>query len=320
MQGNGGSRIKLRGSKWFKAIAWTCGLCTGLIVLTFVLLVVGLTHKSSLGLAFGALVEFGQKTTLHSSAPVEVPILMPDGSVHINGALNGKPQRFVLDTGASAVQLYSKTRTGWFSIKVLHNESVEIVPSIQIGGLVVTSVPVASTNRVIQEPLLGDSFFRNIVLTIDYTRMIAQFRPSRSKPPRSDRAIVLPNAARDSLRWMPITTLNIGGSDMECLIDTGSARSCIDVDAAEFKNVVGEELKVKGNGAMGKLDVYTVKHPLSVLAAGRRIGAIRMGIKFPPNVHALIGNDILKNFRVTIDYPNGITYLEPYGKVDVTGH
>ena len=242
---------------------------------------------------------------------------MPDDTVHIQGLINGKPQRFILDSGSSTVQLYSKERDGWLSLKALPGESIEVVPTIQVGDLTVASVPVLNTTKLTHEPLLGDPFFRDVVLTIDYRGGIAEFRDAGyATTIKATDAIALPNCPSYS-RWMPLTTLNVGGSEANCIIDTGANTSCVGVNRACFKSYIGEKLKFGGNGAMGRMTLYATKRPVVVLAGARAIGRIRVGTELPPEVDALIGNDILKNFRVTIDYPDGITYLEPYGKVDV---
>ena len=62
---------------------------------------------------------------------------------------------------------------------------------------------------------------------------------------------------------------------------------------------------------------FQTTHPLTVARNGQTLGVIDEVIQVPGPVDVIIGNNILKNFRVTIDYPDGITYMEPYDNTDV---
>jgi len=240
---------------------------------------------------------------------------LSDGTVRVDAVIDGKRQQCILDTGSQVVSVYSPMGHGnWFRVKSGSHQFVDIVPRIQIGSFEGRGIAAIEEVGRTRTSLLGDSLFRTSVVSIDYRRGTVQFRDKGYARTLRRRCRPLRNLGHDFLRDVPIVEMNVNGKNIPCIIDTGSNTSVVDVDTPEFRQLIGKR-SGRARFPGGQADVYWTKQPIPVLLGGREIGSIHLGIRIPAGIRVLIGNDILRNFRVTIDYPDGITYLEPYDKV-----
>jgi hypothetical protein len=195
---------------------------------------------------------------------------------------------------------------------------LDLDASVELAGFYATDVPSWNGNPPTEQRRMTlNNLFHGIVLTVDYR--------DRRVPIRSAAYASKLHTIRNSwhgtevngISWYPTVTLLVDSIPCKLVIDTGSTSSSIDKQFAAKLGLVGREV-VRPDGPSGKrISTFDTTHPLRVEIDGRSIGAIRKSIATTPCGDGVLGNDILRNFRLTIDYPDGITYLEPYDKVDV---
>lgn len=111
-----------------------------------------------------------------------------DGHYYLDGAINGQPLRFLVDTGASYVSVgadfarsaglpqgipgYFSTANGNVEGRIVKNQRVSVA-GFDVSGLSVAVMPAAA-----EQGLLGQNFLRNFEVSQSGGQLILKFRQS----------------------------------------------------------------------------------------------------------------------------------------------
>lgn len=163
--------------------------------------------------------------------------------------------------------------------------------------------------------LIGSDLLKGYIIEIDCRSLTISFYTPDSRPAVSPRNGV--RFAMDS--HMPIIPVNIGGSEINVLLDSGSG-SGISLRPDDFATlsrngaarVVAEGYGLGAMGLSGVQEADSVKRvALETLAIGpARFTGIVTTISNPP--YTLMGLQFLLHGKVVIDYPRQVLYYIPH--------
>lgn len=274
------------------------------------------------------------------SAKWSVPAKIVDDRVIVSAEMGGRKVNFQLDSGASTVLLnrsvadalkfasYGKTTQ---TTAGSYTATRTLVPELHVGEAVLRNVAVTSAPfEEWEDPktpvagLLGFDFISGIVLHIDYEHeTVEALAPSGFTPPQG--ALVLPVRLDDRV---PVISVRLGDTVAEhFVLDTGADRSMIfsafaDAhpelrdqglgeqyeEAAPFFNRisgVGGEVKIS-HLQVPELKIGSVAFTKFLFSVSHNAAAFE-GEDFD----GLIGQDVLRNFDLYLDYSHLRVYLVP---------
>ncbi len=267
------------------------------------------------------------------SEPVRVDFSYADGHIHLPVSIDGhRMANFVFDTGMN--DTLASTRAAALNLKVVNagaaygagpdavENGMTKVGRIEIGGLVMRDqiVDVTALPGAGGPPLdggIGYEVARRAVVTIDYAARTLSFsKPEVFKPPAG--AIGLP------LRFASLTEIlveaSVNGIGGEFQLDTGQDLGLtINRPFAERHGLLrkyGAGTKNKAEGVGGETEIVGFK-PTQFSLGGLKISAGEAAIMLSKSgsgaeeyVAGVIGNRILQNYKVTLDYAHRMVYLE----------
>jgi predicted aspartyl protease len=243
---------------------------------------------------------------------------------------NSAPMKFMFDTGAG-VTVLNKSMTGSLKLKKIDTVKVNGVVAGMLAGGVTLSVPgvTVRNQRVVVMALdefpcefrdvvgvIGYDFIKEFVVEIDYeARTLSLFDPSTYQ--YAARGDVFPLTITDTPRIHARVTLP-GGKPIEGFfeIDTGSDSAlAIHSSLVKRHNMLansGTQLASTNTRVQGELKAVDVR--LDNFQLGRSIIAAPIVSLLPDEEtdnDGPIGNEILRRFKVTIDYSRQRMILEP---------
>jgi hypothetical protein len=252
------------------------------------------------------------------------------GMIFIPVRLNGsRPLSFVLDTGstrsvvdrtlaaalglkASGAGSLQGAGAGRIPIAFIHDVSIAL-PGLESAGYEFSTAdlrPLAASLGVKVDGILGYEVFSRFVVTVDYQRKRLTFTPPGAfRAPGGD-AQALPIELRDKWAFVKAVLVLPGPVAVadSFLIDSGSS------DAVDHPIVMNLQSRVAGTSGVGlgapvagataqatalRLGRYTVGNPM-VSCCGATDATSR-----------LIGNEVLRRFTVTFDYPSARIFITP---------
>jgi hypothetical protein len=245
-------------------------------------------------------------------------------------SINGMPaEEFGFDTGSSSV-----IATNWARAKGLKFDAagpslgggpgeaatgMATVNRIEIGGLRMTNQDVSVIDLPVESwrGLVGYELARSTVVQIDYaSRRITFSKPDSFRKPVNAVAIPIRFAANTE----PLVEASIDGRRGEFQLDTGQdVALTVNRPFAERNGLIakyGAGVKGAAEGVGGRVE--TIEFTPAMFAVGGfspSIGEAEMllsntGTAAEEHVAGLIGNGILKQFTVTLDYAHRMAYFE----------
>lgn len=287
--------------------------------------------------------ELGDKRGSELKSPYvrsEVPLelLRPDPrSVRgwaINVSVNGsKPQKLLLDTGASGITINRKFAEK-VNLELLHKQeikgigdegamgaSIALAREVRIGEVVLANCPIDVSDKksVADETgIIGTDVLDDFVITLDpfARKIILDPLPGRDRPPTgiNDRE-PLPPGFTHFLRFGHLMLLSTeAGSEPPAmfLVDTGANSTLVDRSfAKKLTNVNRTEATMKGVSGKVK-DVFIADH-LELSFAGLRYPTGRvysmdlgkLNDDVGTEVSGILGFELLSRLITTIDYADG---------------
>lgn len=254
--------------------------------------------------------------------PVDVEVVA--GHIYLPVTVNGKPAKFILDTGAqsSVVLPESAERlgvTGGTPVQArgAGNEAVSAkitkIANISAGGQEVqnmTAIVLALPSGIQCDGILGAGFLKNFVTTIDYEHKKVTFTPKEDfKVPNG--AVEIPIKMPGGV---PQAEVTIAGLKGWATIDTGANGTLTlntpfvienklrDQFPRRIKTIVGKGVGGFVYGELFKLDSFEFgpfKMPTLIAAMADQKG----GVFSQKDLVANIGSDVLSRFTVSFDYP-----------------
>lgn len=260
----------------------------------------------------------------------EIPFEYKNGCIVVQVTIGKENYDYIFDTGGynditDAIQAKNHfpvltTQTVGSSNKLKSKVDLVRVDSLRIGPLVFRDVAALQMNFknsptidcTVNGALIGASIIKLYCWQIDLERKKIIIT---DRPERLDLAGAVKLPVTFNTRQMPYFTGKLNGHDEKFMFDLGSSSLCIltPKTAANYtgKTPVIEVDNVASEGGNGVL-----KQTMKLFAADLlELGAIRLQ-KVPVFSLAtvnenLIGNPILQNYRVTLDFPHSAIYLSP---------
>jgi hypothetical protein len=286
-----------------------------------------------------------QVIVLDSQAPysaVHIPFTLQDGHIYVHALFDGKPRQCMVDTGTNGIMAIKGTgiqgRATGHIVKSLNLDGPDtfgqeiMLHNLQLGSYELQNVsislmptPVNPDNALSDGvPLLGDDAFSQIVLTIDYARrelILRQPQYDFTAQRNAPNSVVLDFNGNKYGRDFPCVAGTLRGKPSTFVLDTGFANDYIAVAPQAGAGAVS----VHGLKPLGRKWVRTsyallylnqVNCTLFTSPYGRKSClAFQCPAVVFPNIQgrygASVGIEILKRFRITIDYPRRRMLLEP---------
>jgi len=266
--------------------------------------------------------------------PVTLPVRFSQREIFVEVKLNGRDYLMMLDTGAGitvidqpvseALHLPSGESMNVLGASGQGAASVTRLASLRIGRVHLRDVQVAVTDlgliRLIGGGRLGGILGFNVLsrfrMTIDYHRRTLTLEKSGG---------ALPPGWAKQVSFMGATpTLEAEVEDIgkvPMLLDTGAAMSILPVEAAQQWQPVRSASLGLTLGVGGAGNIPRAARAASVKVAGAAIRGITLMFSSPAPKGApvqilseagfgLLGNNLLRHFRLTIDYPMRTVVLQ----------
>jgi hypothetical protein len=195
------------------------------------------------------------------------------------------------------------------------------VDSLKIGPLVFRDMAALQMNFAkspiikctINGALIGAAIIKNYTWQIDYPNKKIIITDQLSKLPNLEGAIKVP--VTFNTRLMPFVNVKVNGNDEKLMFDLGSSSLFIltQKTAKQYENK-GPVIKIEGGSSEGGNGV--LKQTMKIIKADSlEIGAIKFKNKpvicLQTASGSLIGNPIIKNFIVTLDFKDSALYFAP---------
>ena len=270
---------------------------------------------------------FRQGAVDQSSFVEEIPFTLESDLIFLNLEMRDKTYRFILDTGAPNVitkevaEALNLSRQKYGNVSDSQGQSSQlesvILPPVTLGNLTFTNtaaliadmraIPIFDCMKV--DGLLGSNLMAKTFVQIDFQERVVRMASSRSAYEVVD-PIRLPFTTRST--YTPIIqSLQIGDQTIEDItLDYGSGNG-LTLPQELFTEATLETAPVTSRGASGtglygtgRGDIYYT--PAHVPA----FGADSVLLRIRPQRNRLLGVDILKQFKATIDWQRKELLLE----------
>jgi Periplasmic protease len=263
------------------------------------------------------------------SGRVEVPFTLDGGHIFVDGTLNGKPARFVLDSGAGA-NIFTPDAAKRFGLKSLAAAQARgattvdafqtRIDRLSVGGAVLENeqgyvVPLPP--QLACDGLLGFGLLRHFAVTIDYEKK--RLILVRGKP-ALDAGTTAADLGFDNN--IPTVEAEVDGEKGRFRLDTGAGDALTlfkpFVDQKKLRDRYSPRVEtVTGRGVGGLLKGDLVRVGSFKIGGAEIKGVItelsrqESGAFHDDHEVGNIGSGILHRFTVTFDYPNKRLYLRP---------
>ena len=249
-------------------------------------------------------------------AVATIPFRWTPGQIEVQVSVNRRPPVwFIVDTGAE-YSILSRALAGDGG-NFMHDVSLR-VGSVELAHQDVMVLPLENFRKQGRSivGLIGYHFFARYVVTIDYAaRTLTLDEPRSFRPPRD--AIAIPITFAGRLAVVPVT---IDSLPAQVIIDTGASEPLIlRHPFAEAHGLLARAENPSPHLNIEGRTLTFLRLPVARLTfAGRsfenltaKIYATDAGAGGSTATDGLLGNEILRQFRVTVDYAHRKLYLAP---------
>jgi hypothetical protein len=264
------------------------------------------------------------------------PIRVTDSRIYVDAKINGVPGRFILDTGAGGIFLFTKfanrvnlktvDTSRAFGIGGVTKDTIHKADTVEVGGNTLHNVIVSETdtqfndteNNETPDGLIGFDLFGGAIVDLSLSTGTMRIRdpsagaataPSGGYPVTVDLASLTPSVAvklDDKL-------------EINATLDTGAGYLVLMSDQVEHHgiNLLARrgDAFLGGNAFIGGIGGYeaTTCGPLARVTVGPFIYTSTEACESPNwDLHSgLLGYDFLKHFDYVFDYPHGVLYMTP---------
>lgn len=265
-----------------------------------------------------------------------VPFDLVNNHIYVNGTIDGKPARLLVDTGGAnlltpkAAKALGLAPKGALAVRGVGEDTVDLAfanaDEVRVGDAVLDhpvfyvvdlgDVPAIEGAHI--DGLVGYEMFRRFGVTIDYAGgVLTLSEPAKFSPPAGAHALPFEQAER-----IPIVAGTLDSLPIRASIDTGS-RVSLTLHApfarehglvakyhADIESVVGWGVGGPSRGRPARFG----RLALGGFAVDGIAGDIYTGDKgsfASPDLSANIGGGVLKRFTVALDYSSKRMYLAP---------
>ncbi len=240
--------------------------------------------------------------------------------------------RYIFDTGAYALTVtdkvitenqFSSAQAGSLgsSNQVRSNVKVTVVDTLRLGGLQFTDVGAFNLNfdqspsiRCLTDGgLIGTSLIGKYIWQIDLARKKIIVTDELSKVPNLANAVKLPVSF--DKRGLPFITIRINGQPEKVLVDMAGS-GFLTLTQATAKKYVGDGNVLQLDGAQSEGTngtKSTTLHMMVVKSVELELFTLtnQSVIFLSDSKYSLLGNDLLKHYLLTLNYPARELYLTP---------
>ncbi len=279
-----------------------------------------------------------------ASGITRIPFNLVNNHIYVDGSIDGKPARFLVDTGGvnlltpAAAQKFGLASAGKLAAGGVGEQRTDLAlaraKEVRVGAAaladpvfyVIDLGKLDSVEGAAADGLVGYEMFRRFATQIDYAnRQLTLATPARFTPPAGAHAISFELDDR-----IPIISGTLDGIAARISVDTGS-RSSLTLHApfvrehdlvaryhAAAESVVGWGVGGPSRGRPARLGTLA----LGDLKIDGIAGDLYTGDKGSfanPDLSANLGGGVLRRFTVAFDYANRKMYLTPnaqFGKAD----
>lgn len=256
-----------------------------------------------------------------------IPFTLGDNDkIYVKGRVNGGPVldfQFDLGAGGSIIKKSSIPRANMQfdgSATLRNSDGTHVVPSssknrVEIAGMRWDAVPflVADNMTRREDGLIGNTFFRDKVIEIDYDRMVIAIHDTLPvlTPGWTKEEMILDGGATPFIRG----TLSIDDTVRTgwLLLDTGAYTSIFNTDRLSPRSKVAREFRRMLGPLGGRPQGPTVS------IAGQSLTGINYSARRydgDATTLGLLGNDVLKRFNQILDNRNGVAYFRVNGRLE----
>jgi hypothetical protein len=265
-----------------------------------------------------------------------IPFDLVNNHVYVDAAVDGKPVRFLVDTGAvnlltpAAAARLGLSNAGRFSVSGAGDDNAEFgyarARSLRVGEAVLSD-PVFYVLDLGEQPnsmgvpydgYIGYEMFRRFGTTFDYAARVLSFsEPARYQPPAGATALCF-----EQDDYAPILAGTLDGIPLRLWIDSGSRGSLgllgpfVRAHGLLRKYRAGEET-VLGWGIGGpsrsrpaRLGTLVIGG-IEIEGLAGDLSTTRKGAQASPDLGAILGGGVLRRFTVGIDYAGKRMHLAP---------
>lgn len=273
-----------------------------------------------------------------------IPFDLLNNHVYVDAEVDGKPARFLVDTGAvnlltpAAAKRLGLSNAGKFSVGGAGDENAEFGfargRSLRVGEAILAD-PIFYVLDLGQQPdsmgvvydgYIGYEMFRRFGTTFDYAKRVLTFaEPARYRPPAGAKAVKF-----EQDHFAPILAGTLDGIALRLWVDSGSRNSLSLQSPFVRKHGLIEkyragETAVVGWGIGGPSRAQPVR--LGALTIGGLqvdglvgdLSTTDKGALANTDLGAILGGGVLRRFTVGIDYATKHMYLAPnveFGRPD----
>ena len=270
----------------------------------------------------------------------EVPFRLVGGDqplIVVAARFNGsEPIDCALDTGASHAMLLPEVGAR-LGVKVEQTREAKgaggavivqigTAESVALGDAVARDVPILMSPELqrigaaIGLPLggnLGHSFLGRYRLTVDYERRTLTLRTPDEPPDGTAARAELPFTLAHPAKPLILLPVEVDGQPFRFALDTGASTTVISPEVARRCDVQGASMPTMtgGGGAVaasaaviGSLAIGPVRVSRVRVAVAEFLEPLARAVGAP--LDGIIGTNVLRRFRVTIDYPGKTLRLE----------
>ncbi len=271
-----------------------------------------------------------------ASGVTTIPFDLVNNHIYVDGRIDGKPARFLVDTGgvnlltSAAAKKFGIAGEGKLAGGGVGDQKVDLAlghaQEVRVGNAVLAKTvfyildlgALAKVEGVEMDGLVGYEMFRRFGVEIDYARhKLVLSDPAKFAPPAG--AVVIPFQLDDRI---PIVTGTLDGLPMRISIDTGS-RSSLTLHAPFVKaNDLIAKYHAAPEAVMG-WGVGGAARSRPARLGALQIGGVRIdgiagdmytgnkGAFANPDLTGNLGGGVLRRFDVAFDYGKKIMYLAP---------
>ncbi len=218
----------------------------------------------------------------------ELPVTVVDNQPLVDVSVNGRPVRFLLDTGASTTMLTVPGAEAlglkWFQVDRMTSYgaggamsvNTTRVQEFKLGGLVLHNLDMMVSGRVVSDRFVGllgrDVLLSGGDLELDLAHNVV--RLTKAKDCRGDQVVYWADAyalAPMGDGWTDMTVkASLNGRAVTALLDSGASRSVVTLDAAQMAGLTPQSQGVAGQGSSSGLggDVRTWAGTFQTLGVG----------------------------------------------------
>lgn len=272
----------------------------------------------------------------NAAGVTRIPFELVNNHIYVDGAIDGKPARFLVDTGGvnlltpAAARKFGLSAQGKLAARGVGEQEVDLslahARQVRVGEAVLEQ-PVFyvvdlgdldAVEGVVADGLVGYEMFRRFGVTIDYAGgVLSLAAPERFVPPAGAHRLAFEQGER-----MPIVSGTLDGLPIRASIDTGSRASLtlhspfvrehglVAKYHADTEAVVGWGVGGPNRGRPARLG----RLQLAGLDIDGIAGDLYTGDKgsfASPDVAANLGGGVFKRFTLAIDYATRALYLAP---------